>query len=393
MKRSILLLSIGMTSLLSACSFQKDPNKEPVTKVIAVEKEVKVGMTKEELYEDIQANKKLRFPDKLKLAMKNDDEELFEKLLREVKSYEINELGEDGDTALLMLLKMDADKEYIFNLLRNGASPYTPSRGLRVNSFDLLKEKDSSWDDIRAQLPFVDDELHRSLAASLYHTSFIVERYFQIRFPFLKEMKGRPSALEQLVNFQFQHQRNNQENICPASMRPFLGLIEKIEGPIQAKDPFGMTLAFFVMEDVGGFDFFREKMGRDFSFEERKALLETLKDTSLTWARDAHVILNITTEESETVVAALMKNVDTRGKKLLKKEFEKDTVEQMLREKYSDVYEHLLRRLEISEIQLYYDNECGACETLKTADYEGQTRKLHDLLMKEGHYFPECFLK
>nr|BFD67967.1 hypothetical protein HAGR004_29890 [Bdellovibrio sp. HAGR004] len=325
--------------------------------------------------------------------MKNDDEELFEKLLREVKSHEINELGEDGDTALLMLLKMDADKEYIFSLLRNGASPYTPSRGVSVSSFDLLKDKDSSWDDIRAQLPFVDDELHRSLAASLYHTGFIIERYFQIRFPFLKEVKGRPSALEQLMTFHFQHRRNNQENICPESMRPFLGLIEKLEGPIQAKDPFGMTLTFFVMEDIGGFDFFRAKMGRDFSAEERVLLLSSLKDASLTWVRDAHFILSITDDEMNLVKDALEKNISSRSKKLLKKEFQRDTVEQMLREKYPESHEQLFGRLELNEIQLYADNECGACEVLKETNYVRKTEKLHDLLLREGHYYPECFLK
>lgn len=120
--------------MLGACSFQKEPNKP--AKVVETPKEVKVGMTKEEMHEQLASPELGALPDRIILAMKQEDDVyLALKIVSDAGDSTIDELGVEGISALDLALRYGSEELAVL-LLQKGASPYLMRRGSTTRVLD-----------------------------------------------------------------------------------------------------------------------------------------------------------------------------------------------------------------------------------------------------------------
>lgn len=239
MKRSILLLSIGMTSLISACSFQKDPNKEPVTKVIAVEKEVKVGMTKEELLKELSKNENASLPDRILFVLKNDEEDVATalKLVMEAEKSEIDVYGSDGLTALDFALKYEIHELAVL-LLERGASPYRYRKGSFTRVIDAYRGKITEYSNanIQSLMDAATKRIYQSgLAAIEYgRTGELLDFAIGTGFPLTLQEEGMESLLsvwgKRIGTSSFVLKSPDDAADCRYGIQELLSFVEKAEG-------------------------------------------------------------------------------------------------------------------------------------------------------------------
>ncbi|AFY00622.1 hypothetical protein [Bdellovibrio bacteriovorus] len=360
-KSSLFILALSASTILGACSFQKDPSKpSKVVEVVEVPKEVKVGMTKEEIYEDISKSSELKFPDKLKVADKLDDEEMFLKLLDEVDFFNVNEVGEDGLTALQLFLREDVEIGHVLSLLRKGASLYVPIAGTEYTGFDFLKKKNSEWNEVRSQLPFNDLYLYEN--TSFYSLEALYDSYDRTRFPMLKHLPGKQPLICQTLGYARAYRDFESMDVKRVKFFDLLQMIEKREGTFEFKDPFAFVKAAFVMEDIGAFDFFLKKLGRELNKEERLKLIETFDEATLYWVRDAHHFLSFSEAEIVVVGEQILKNVEKKKIKKMMQEIQSSSVLDMLIKKHPSAYAVAYDRIKTEEFNPYFDDECAACE-------------------------------
>lgn len=241
-KSSLFILALSASTILGACSFQKDPNKP--AKVVETPKEVKVGMTKEEIQEHLSRPEAGTLPDKILFALKIQDPALLLKVVWDAESYEIDDYGSDGITALDLALKHDLDEIAVL-LLEKGASPYRMRQGSTTRLVDAHASKISESPTISALIKVSGKKLYedgfdtaKSSIAQLQ--SFVLRTGFSVTSsefgtPIIEALaksieKERSFIVPSVKSEKNRNRYRNRVVECGIGIQEFLDLVIRLDG-------------------------------------------------------------------------------------------------------------------------------------------------------------------
>lgn len=373
---------IGSLLTLGACSFQKEPGTKTklVTETVVKEVKVKEGITEEDLNNRVR-DSGLDFPDLLQYAYVLGGDELMERFIKSASPQTLNELGRDGDTMLMMAAKA-GDHEFFMKLLLKGASPYVPSRGTHITPLDVLKDAGDSWNYIRSQLSHVEEKFAKGGYSNA--VGQFVDEYANNRFPMTKAVNGHKPHIYYFIEVA----DSLKKKVCgPDSLRSLLETIERLEGPIEVAETFEFARAMLVAEDQFAFEFFKNKMRRDFTAEERIELIRTLDKTTLTWIETVHHLLDVKSKDELDLMESLIKAVVENTKKdVLMEQIHHNLLYGFIFDNYPNAFLQIQSKINGSEV-LVMEHD-GDPNALPVYDAK-QTEKLYKSIF-EGNYRPSC---
>lgn len=221
--------------MLGACSFQKEPNK--TAKVVETPKEVKVGMTKEEIREHLSKPEAGALPDRLQFALKAEDMGLALKIVVDADSSSLEEYGSEGITALDFALRSDAE-ELAMLLLEKGASPYRLRKGSTTRIIEANKKKIEEHSSIRALVDQAGKKLYEEgLQFAAASIGGLLDFSLRTGYPLTSKEYGVNSILETFGReigkdtfFKFKSEKSRNGD-CSFAVEEILEYVRKTEGP------------------------------------------------------------------------------------------------------------------------------------------------------------------
>ncbi|WP_374029826.1 hypothetical protein [Bdellovibrio bacteriovorus] len=339
-------LVLASSLMVTACSFQKNPDKTPPKPEV-----IKVGMTKEELQEEIEGNAGINFPDQISFALKNEDMSLFYKLMDDVSEYRVNDYGKDGTTALDFMILHEQD-QWAASLLEKGASPYKRRRGTQYSILKLLEEKKDQLPFTKAALLAADEDLYKRGRHSMSNGSSALMFYWSTHFPMKASIQGKRPLLYTLFDEKESLKEIRNEGLLHDSHLKLLYLIEGAEGEIKEKVDEFLNF-FFEVEDLGAFEFFLRK--RTIEADQRKNLISKFQDANLFWLKQITPVLRFSDEEKSEVSKNIINSLKNRKDSAILKAFRLRSVLEFTMETYPEVYEYLYERFKNAEFQIKED--------------------------------------
>lgn len=345
----LLILSLS----LSACSFQKEPDKR--AQVIET-KEVKVGMTAEEMEAKLTSNTTSALSDRILYAMRAEDEELLSAVIDAAQGPDWNAFGSTGETGLEVLVRYGAE-ELALRALSKGASPYKFHKGTKTRILDILSGSGSRWDEVTALMPVVDKKLYDMAYANLIHPDSAKKFYFDTGFPFLKSLEvGSPSLFERIGEFVPRYREMALHGVCTSSFRPLIELIVHLEGDIKG-DAFAHLKTFFAAEDFYASQYFLSKLGRELNYLEKSELITELGSGSLRWLKDSLEILPLSEDERRLVGRSILERLKGWKDSVWKTQLKELSTSEFLRDKYPDLYAEIYSITKDKSIDIHDDTE------------------------------------
>lgn len=348
---SLFLITLALSA--SGCSFQKDPDKSQ--RVIET-KEVKVGMTSEELEAKLTLTSTSALPDRILYAMRAEDEELLNAVIDAAQGPEWGEFGSTGETGLEIFVRYGAE-ELALRALSRGASPYKFHKGTKTRILDILSGSGSSWDEVTALMPVVDKKLYEMAYANLVHPDSAKKFYFNTGFPFLKPLEtGSPTLFERIAEFVPRYREMALYGICTSSFRPFIELIVHLEGDIKG-DAFAHLKTFFAAEDLYASQYFLSKLGRELNSSEKSDLINELGNASLRWLKDSSELFSLSDDERRIVGRSILER--SRGWKdsVWKFQLKELSTSEYLRDKYPELYAEIYDIIKDKSTDIHDDTE------------------------------------
>ncbi|MEK2644547.1 hypothetical protein [Bdellovibrio sp. BCCA] len=304
-------LIVASTMLLSACSFQKDPDK----KAPATPAPVKIGMTKEELQQEILKSSDIAFPDKLLLAAKKEDKDLVYRLLREATSKDLNEYGVGGFTAMELLIKSGEDSLFL-DALSKGGSLYKFRKGTKYRIYSILDDSPNNFLDLSKEaIPKADEKMRKDAVYSLMSPSTFLSNYWETNYPVLRVVEGK-TVLESIKNFKAGYIDISLRYERVQSWAPLLKLIEDTEGPI-TNGVFELLLFFVEIRDPYSVQYLKDKIGV-LSAEQRQQLLQSVTYPTVEWLLDLNSIISFSEDEFHFLESKTIKELELIEAKKLK---------------------------------------------------------------------------
>lgn len=310
LKNSLNLVLIS-TLLMTACSFQKDPNKvAPPTP-----EPVKIGMTKEELQEEILKSVDMAFPDKLLLAGKKGDKELVLKLLKEANSNDLNEYGVGGFTAMELLIKT-GDDGLLVDALSKGGSLFKFRKGTKYRIYSVLDNSGvGSFELSRAAMSVSNERMRKDSFNALISPSIFLSHYWRTHYPVLQAIEGK-TLLENITKFKSNYIDISLKYEQTHTWAPLLKLIEETEGPITS-GVFELLLFFVEIRDPYSVQYLKDRMG-SISSEQRQEILQRVTFPTIEWLLGLKNIFSLTQDELRFLEVKTVKELGPLEAKTLK---------------------------------------------------------------------------
>lgn len=312
MKRTIALNLILASSLaVSACSFQKNPNKLPP----ATPEPVKVGMTKDELQKEISESQEITFPDKVLLADKKGDEDLVYRLFRDASADDLNQYGVGGFTAMELLVKVGRDG-LLVDALKKGGSIYKFRKGTKYRVISIFEETpENKLVLAKAALPKAQMMMKEATFDSLISPGSFLHGYWRTHYPILQSTDGK-TLLEQIVRFKDVYLQSALENERPHSWASMLNFVEKVEGPIKS-GLFDLLLFFVEVRDPYSVQFILDRM-EHLTNEQRVKVLDSVKYPTIEYLRQLEVIFSLNEDELKRLEVKAIEELNAIEAKKLK---------------------------------------------------------------------------
>lgn len=315
MKRTIALNLILASSLaVSACSFQKNPNKLPP----ATPEPVKVGMTKDEVREQVTLMEGTSFPDKLLGAIKLKDEDLLFKLVREVDQKEVNQYALTGETALEIAITHGWE-EVIIALLSKGASPYKPHKKGSYTPIQMLQVPGRSLNEATGIITANEAKYVEQAKSSMnLGPAYLINFYSETRFPLLKVLSDGSRIIDFIYESGTDIAKNdiNLPSKCDLYVE-FFEALERLEGPVNLEPERLLKLAADT-KSVKLLTYILSK--KNLSNVE---ILEKVKRDSVDWKVQVAEILSLTKEEQDLVQEEMIKVMETITPQTLRNDLSK----------------------------------------------------------------------
>ncbi|MDG0818013.1 hypothetical protein NWE73_16640 [Bdellovibrio sp. PAP01] len=319
------------------CSFQKDPNK-------TVPEPVKVGMTKQELEDEIVKTTAVSFADKVRYAIQKDDEAMFSTLMSEVDKDSINSYSQDGATILEYFIKSPEMDLFTVMLLSKGASPYKRHRGTLTTPLTLFESLSEQKLSIKNAIAEFDKKefLEGSLQGS---PGGLWRFYLETGFPLTRAFEGNKTILKEFMEnvHQFPSDINGVPQ-CDTEMVNLINLVSKIEGAdkINWRDIAKLAISTesprLLLKAI-------ERLP-DLPTSEKFELLKLTNTTRLEWIFYALEILEIEDKPTPEVRELFLQNINKRGQKELVEDLYLKSVQDYLnREGFMDIYTKIFEKV------------------------------------------------
>lgn len=344
--KTSMTLVLTSTLLMTACSFQKDPNKAPPV----TPEPVKIGMTKEELQAEVFKVEGASFPDKLLFAITQEDEELFYKIIREAKDHELNDYSKTGETALLLVIRMGAP-EVALSLLNKGASPYKGHKGTDYTPLQMINLNLEGYEDVKAVINPLSEKLFKEGLNSMeYGIASLVRFYNDTRFPLNKKMKDGKSLLDYLGKSGARMlAKSNMSLACSGTYVTFLQAVEKLEGPLSLPWSDLLELA----RDVKSPDLLKYTLSKMEGYKSDE-IFKIVQSSSIEWIVRSSWILEKNKADIEEI---LIKNINNSTDKVLKNDLSNCTTLKTLEKDFPKAFQALSQKIDIESLNIYE----GAC--------------------------------
>lgn len=331
---------------LTACSFQKNPDKTPPP----TPEPVKVGMTRDELKEEVLKIDGATFPDRLKFAISQKDEEVFTKVLLHAADEELNTYSQNGETALEILVKSNA-VEWVLYLLGKGASPYKPHQHTTSGPMQMM----SGVGQYRETLKFIDEKdqafYQKGVSANDSGISAFISFYNETRFPLTKEVQGKrliDAIIESHDRPEFIGNGMTLRKECTDYYAPFFAAVEHLEGPLGVSGEGLIRLAKTVKSD----SLLTYALSKSPSMSERE-LFEKIKTTSVDWiAKVAYRFKDHQNGIEET----LLKNIVAMDAKSLRQDLRECYSANVIKSSFPAAFKELEKKADPRHIEELFSN-------------------------------------
>ncbi|KYG62588.1 hypothetical protein AZI87_14905 [Bdellovibrio bacteriovorus] len=374
MKRTLALNLILASSLaVSACSFQKNPNKLPP----ATPEPVKIGMTKEEVREQVIKMEGASFPDKLLGAIKLKDEDLLFKLVRDVDQNEVNQYAVTGETALEIAITHGWE-EVIIALLSKGSSPYKPHKKGSYTPIQMLQVPGRSFNEATGIITANEVKYFEQAKSSMnLGPAYLINFYSETRFPLLKVLSDGSRTIDFIYESGTDIAKNgiNLSSRCDLYV-DFFEALERLEGPLNL-DPERLLKLATDTKSAKLLAYILSK--KSLSSVE---ILEKVKRDSVDWKVQVAEVLSLTREEKESVQEEMIKVIETITPQVLQNDLSKCESVVSLKANFPQAFERLVNKLGADVI------DAKVIDCLPRGKQQGWQKLYEDIL--EGNLVGYC---